>query len=105
MLGFKTGCHLITNEVARLTIASDIRFNELVDTIGEDKVKSNHTRAKDIKEGLFGQELIMDSLDEYTQWFENLPEEAQLYWEYDWFCESIYDTEEENDIYQVCRDS
>ena len=54
MLGFKTGCHLITNEVARLTIASDIRFNELVDTIGEDKVKSNHTRAKDIKEGLFG---------------------------------------------------
>ena len=47
----------------------------------------------------------MDSLDEYTQWFENLPEEAQLYWEHDWFCESIYDTEEENDIYQVCKDS
>ena len=32
----------------------------------------------------------MDSLDEYTQWFENLPEEAQLYWEYDWFCEMTY---------------
>ena len=53
MLGLKTGCHLITNEVARLTIASDIRFNELVDSIGEDKVKSNHTRAIEVKNGLF----------------------------------------------------
>lgn len=53
MLGFKTGCHLITNEVARLTIASDIRFNELVDTVGADKVKSNHTRAKEVKNELF----------------------------------------------------
>lgn len=53
MLGFKTTCHLVTNEVARLTIASDLRFNELIDSIGEDKVKSNHTRCRDVKNSLF----------------------------------------------------
>lgn len=53
MLGLKTTCHVLTNEVARLTIASDLRFNELIDTIGEDKIKSNHTRCRDVKNELF----------------------------------------------------
>lgn len=53
MLGFKTGCHLITNEVARLTIASDLRFTELIASVGEANVKQNHTKCVEVKEELF----------------------------------------------------
>ena len=53
MLGFKTSCHLVTNEVARLVIASDLRFNELVDTIGKDNITQNHTKAREVKNELF----------------------------------------------------
>ena len=53
MLGFKTSCHLVTNEVARLVIASDLRFNELVDTIGKDTITQNHTKAREVKNELF----------------------------------------------------
>lgn len=53
MLGFKTTCHVLTNEVARLTIASDLRFIDLVNSVGEDNIRQNHTKCVDVKEELF----------------------------------------------------
>lgn len=53
MLGFKTSCHLVTNEVARLVIASDLRFNNLVEEVGKDNIAQNHTKAKEVKNELF----------------------------------------------------
>lgn len=53
MLGLKTSCHLVTNEVARLVIASDLRFNQLVDEVGKDNITQNHTKAKEVKNDLF----------------------------------------------------
>lgn len=53
MLGCVTLKHVLTNEVARGLIYSDIRFNTLVDSIGRDKIKENHTKAVEVKNDLF----------------------------------------------------
>lgn len=44
----------------------------------------------------------MNSLEEYTAWFESLSEEDQLYWEYGWFED---EEEDDDDHYYVCKDS
>ena len=54
MLGYGVLKHVLTNEVARGVICSDIRFNDLVDSIGQDKIKENHTKAVEVKNTLFG---------------------------------------------------
>lgn len=53
MLGCGTLKHVITNEVARGLILSDARFTALVDSVGEAKIKENHTRSKEVKNDLF----------------------------------------------------
>lgn len=53
MLGLGTLKHVATNEVARGLILSDMRFTTLVDSVGEDKIKQNHTRSKEVKNELF----------------------------------------------------
>lgn len=53
MLGYGIIKHVITNEVARGLIYSDIRFNTLVDSVGQEKIKANHTRAVEVKNDLF----------------------------------------------------
>ena len=53
MLGLGTLKHVATNEVARGVILSDMRFNALVDEVGEDNIKLNHTRSKEVKNELF----------------------------------------------------
>lgn len=53
MLGCVTLKHIVTNEVARGLIYSDIRFNTLVDSVGRDKIKENHTKAMEVKNDLF----------------------------------------------------
>lgn len=51
--GYKSAKHLITNEFARGIIASDARFVSLVNEIGKDTIKSNHTTCKEVKNDLF----------------------------------------------------
>ena len=51
--GYKTGKHLVTNEFARLIIGSDCRFVNLVNEVGEDNIKANHTKSKEVKNDLF----------------------------------------------------
>lgn len=51
--GYKTAKHLVTNEFARGIIASDARFVALVNEVGEETVKSNHTKSKEVKNDLF----------------------------------------------------
>lgn len=54
MLGYGVLKHVLTNEVARGVICSDIRFNALVDEVGKDNITSNHTKAIEVKNTLFG---------------------------------------------------
>lgn len=50
---YNTTKHVITNEFARLVIGSDARFVSLVNEVGEDNIKSNHTKSKEVKNDLF----------------------------------------------------
>lgn len=45
--------HLVTNEFARGIIASDMRFIALVNEVGEENISNNHTKSKEVKNGLF----------------------------------------------------
>lgn len=51
--GYNTTKHLVTNEFARLVIGSDARFVSLVNEVGEDNIKTNHTKSKEVKHDLF----------------------------------------------------
>ena len=51
--GYNTTKHLVTNEFARLVIGSDARFVNLVNTVGEDNIKTNHDKSKEVKNNLF----------------------------------------------------
>ena len=51
--GYKSAKHVITNEFARGIIASDARFISLVNEVGEETIKSNHTKSKEVKNDLF----------------------------------------------------
>jgi hypothetical protein len=42
------------------------------------------------------------NLDEYTEWFDSLSEEDQLYWEYGWF--EDFEEESQEDCYTVCKE-
>lgn len=50
---YGTAKHLVTNEFARLVIGSDARFVTLVNEVGRDTIKSNHTTCKEVKNDLF----------------------------------------------------
>ena len=45
--------HVVTNEFARGIIASDVRFITLVNEVGEEQIKQNHTKSKEVKNDLF----------------------------------------------------
>lgn len=51
--GYKTAKHVATNEFARVVIGSDCRFIALVNEVGEETIKSNHTKSQEVKNGLF----------------------------------------------------
>jgi hypothetical protein len=51
--GYKSAKHVITNEFARGIIASDARFIALVNEVGEETIKENHTKSKEVKNDLF----------------------------------------------------
>lgn len=53
MLGYGIIKHVLTNEVARGVIYSDLRFNALVDEVGQDNITTNHTKAVEVKNALF----------------------------------------------------
>ena len=50
---YNTSKHVITNEFARLVIGSDARFVTLVNEVGKDNIKANHTTCKEVKNDLF----------------------------------------------------
>ena len=51
--GYKTAKHIATNEFARVVIGSDCRIVALVNEVGEDNIKNNHTKSKEIKNEIF----------------------------------------------------